>query len=274
LIRAFAILFLVVGLAAAEPGQRDVLVERERSSGGSAVHDRRLPFTRVPEFVLFEDGWCFFLRRVEIRIDERTHVDREFASIKLSAAEADSVRRHVLALGFERIEPYERMDRPFECEDEPFPPSGAQTGILRVRLDDGSLKETRNTWGVTLEQQEALMRIRRFLCSFSDTSAAKTYTGDAGCIVVCEILSPRMGRYGPPSFDPEILRAPAPNVYRWAVPVHGERWRRMLSVFRTNVRGTWVTHNGRSYEVFPTPWMPGFDHTEEARRYRRVLPGG
>lgn len=101
---------------------------------GFTLPEYRFPFGRTPYFTLLADGRVIY-------IDETK--DYRVMQAQLSQAEAAALLQKVLDMGFERLESHTDMcgksaDGSESCVAD------ASTSVLRVRVENGSLREIRN----------------------------------------------------------------------------------------------------------------------------------
>jgi hypothetical protein len=265
-------LALATVLAMQVPASRpsDLLVESESDGGPSWLCPRDHPFVRVPDFRLHANGQCYFVRTVEIPRGEKTILTFELATTQLHPTVADSIRRRILALGFLQVQPYEGRVMESWTEENGTKVSKsreANTQTLRVRLDDGTIRESRNTWGRTSEQTSTLLMIRRYIAGVVDSLDAQPYFASAGVLLITQ-RPESSSRYDPADFEFDFPKLPATDVVEWAVPLKGEDWSLVLEAFPTNLAGRWVTYNGRKYRLTITPWLPGQDYSAEAAQHQ------
>lgn len=238
----------------------------------TGLRDGRERFARVPEFTLYADGTAIFRHQGP----PREKVDVLVAH--LSRTEADSVCRHILALGFAHLEshtacheklPGGRISQTFD----------ASNSVIRVRMPSDTLRVIENCADYA-NDPAALKRVRTFLREWH-VPGAHRYTPVKATLVVVLRRPPRPveARAYPswPLTSEFLASEPAPGLpsagygerVDRAFVIGDEQYGALLKTGNLGLSGVmFFTHGGWVYEVVVRPWLPGEDFTSDVRSYR------
>lgn len=234
--------------AAVYPGLQanDILLQLDYEPGFS-LPEYRYAFGRTPLFTLLADGRVIY-------IDENQ--DFKVMQAQLSQEEAAALLQQVREMGFAQLESHTDMCGKLADGSEPCI-ADASTSIMRVRMEDGSLREIRNyanfsNGPVTYDAIYSLMN------DYTQPGAA-VYTPHAATLFVRIAPPPEMSSPADWPLDPAYVRRAqaAPDQFTAVVLSAAEvaKWQKDVGVSGP------ITFqlDGQPVSGFFVPWLPGAD---------------
>jgi len=212
---------------------------------------------RMPAFTLYSDGLVVYVHGKEGIV----------LCAKLSAAQADSVWRHVLGLGIERLESYESQEKAVS-DSMSMIVFDASIGIIRQRRSSGELRTIKN-YADFANEPEILSQVRTYLQDWHDPSATMYIPQQATLVIVGRWIDDKNWPAWP--LQPGILtsapwRPPSGGGTYWssekAYVVDGERYEVLAGFPRQGMGMQCFKYEGSSYSVIARPWLPGEDFSK------------
>ena len=219
---------------------------------GFSLPQYRFEFGRTPYFTLLADGRVIY-------VDETQ--DSKVMMAQLSQAEASTLLQKVDDLGFARLESHTDMCGTLADGSESCI-ADAATSVMRVRMQDGSLREIRN-YAHFSNGPATYEAIYNLLNDYTHPGAT-LYLPQAATLFVQIVPQPEMSSPAGWPLDPAyVQRAQAASDQFTAVVLSAEeaaKWQQEVGV-----DGSSVTFQLNGQPVLGTfvPWMPGEDYTTE-----------
>lgn len=219
---------------------------------GFSLPEFRYPFGRTPYFTLLANGRVIY-------VDESQ--DFKVMQAQLTPQEAEALRKQVLDLGFARLESHTDMCGKLADGSEPCI-ADAATSVLRVLLDDGSLREIRNYANFSNEPA-TYDAIYNLLNDFAKADAA-VYVPHAATLFVRIVPTPEMSSPADWPLNPAYVeRALAASDQFTAVVLNAEEaalWQKNVGIDNNNIT---FQLDGKPVAGFFVPWLPGEDYTAD-----------
>jgi len=210
------------------------------------------PFTRLPPFTLLDDGTL-------IGVDEKTNL---IQSTKLSKADANAIARHVLDLGFERLENHTESCKDLGNNRRMCVSDDAYT-VIRVALPSGLREIT--TYSDFSNEPAVFTKIVEYLSKFKLPSPHR-YLPTAAAVHSSIVAAPPP--IGCPTIDPVILKRPG-DPGPWGAVIDGATLRTLLAIAPNKAGKVRVCGGGRVFELTIVPAVPGWNPDEELKPYHR-----
>jgi hypothetical protein len=219
---------------------------------GFSLPEFRFPFGRTPYFTLLADGRAIY-------IDENQ--DFKVMQAQLTQDEAAALLQKVRDMGFARLESHTDMCGKMADGSEACI-ADAATNVLRVRMENGRLREIRNyanfsNGPVTYEA------IFNLLNEYVHPEAA-VYVPHAATLFVRIVPPPENSSPADWPLDPTyVKRAQAAPDQFTAVILSAEEaasWQRNVGI---NSNSITFQLNGQPVSGFFVPWLPGEDFSKE-----------
>lgn len=212
---------------------------------------------RMPVFTLYSDGLVVYVHGEEA----------EVLCTKLSMARADSVWRHVLDLGIERLESYESQSKAVS-DSISMMVFDASSSVIRHQQPSGEIRTIKN-YADFASEPEILSRIREYLQNWHDPSATTYVPQQATLVIVGTWIDDKNWPAWPlePSILTTALWQPASegSTYQWcekAYVVDGARYEVLARSPREAMGMQCFKYEGSSYSVIARPWLPGEDFSK------------
>ncbi len=257
--------FTTESLRSLEP--TDILLQRDYEPGFTRP-ELHHPYGRVPLFTLYADGQLIYLDA------GRTEADQKVMAVQLSPDEAAGLVQPVLDLGYERLTSHTDNCQP-QDDGTMMCVMDAGTAILRARLPDRQLRKVK-IYHDFANDPEAFQAINTLLTSYSHPDA-RPYEPEKATLFLRRIEEARDVPVQDWPLDPERLRAVEVAEQFWARSLTGEELASYLAAVDRNVGDTWFEHNGRFYNGYLVPWLPGADYSRQIEADFPTpgpLPGG
>lgn len=224
----------------------DILLQLDYEPGFS-LPEYRYPFGRTPPFTLLADGRVIYIDEIQ---------DFKVMQVQLSQEEAAALLQQVREMGFAQLESHTDMCGKLADGSEPCI-ADASTSIMRVRMEDGSLREIRNyanfsNGPVTYDAIYSLMN------DYTQPGAA-VYTPHAATLFVRMAPPPGVGSPADWPLDPAYVKRAqaAPDQFTAVVLSAAEiaKWQEDVGIHGP------ITFqlNGQPVSGFFVPWLPGAD---------------
>lgn len=229
----------------------DILVQLDYEPGFT-LPEFRFPFGRTPHFTLLADGRVIF-------VDEQQ--DSKVMVAQLSAEEAAALLEQVREMGFERLQSHTDMcgrlaDGSESCIAD------ASTSVMRVRMEDGSLREIKNYANFSNEPQ-TYDAIFNLLNEFSHADAS-IYLPHAATLFVRMAPAPEMSSPADWPLDPALVeRAASAAGESVAVVLSAEEAALWQSVVGVDNMPITFQLEGQPVAAHFVPWLPGQDFSAE-----------
>lgn len=217
---------------------------------GFVMPEYRYPFGRTAYFTLLADGRAIY-------IDENQ--DSRVMQVQLSLDEAAALLQKVRDLGFERLESHTDMcgkaaDGSETCIAD------VSTSVLRVRMEDGSLREIQNYANFSIDPSayDAIFNLLKDYAS----PAADLYMPHAATLFVRIVPAPEESSPADWSLSPDyVKRALAAPEQFTAVVLSADE----AALWQKNVGVDTVTFqlNGQPVMGRFVPWLPGEDFSAQ-----------
>ena len=218
---------------------------------GFVLPEYRFAFGRTPHFTLLADGRAIY-------VDENQ--DYKVLLAQLTQAETAALLQQVRDMGFAQLESHTDMCGKLVDGSEPCI-ADASTSIMRVRMEDGSLREIRNyanfsNGPVTYEA------IYNLLNEYTHPQAA-IYLPQAATLFVRIVPQPEMS--SPASWPLNAayvkLAQAAPEQFT-AVALNAEEaamWQKEVGINNSSIV---FQLDGQPVSAFFVPWLPGEDYAQ------------
>lgn len=232
-------------------GADDVVIQLTYEPGFT-LPEFRFPFGRTPNFTLLADGRVIY-------VDETQ--DLRVMQAQLSQAEAAALLQQVRDLGFAGLESHTDMCGKLADGSEPCI-ADANTNVLRVRMEDGSLREIRN-YASFSNDPAAYEAIYTLLSEYTQPKAA-AYVPQAATLFVRIVPPPEMSSPADWPLDPAyVQRAQAAPDQFTAVALNAEEaalWQKDVGIINGSIT---LQLNGQPVAGFYVPWLPGEDFSKD-----------
>jgi len=229
----------------------DILVQLDFEPGFT-LRELQFPFGRMPHFTLLADGRVIYVDELQ---------DSKAMIAQLSAEEAVALLDQVREMGFERLQSHTDMCGRLADGSEPCI-ADASTSVMRVRMEDGSLREIKNYANFSNEPQ-TYDAIFNLLNEFSHANAS-VYMPHAATLFVRMAPPPEMSSPADWPLDPALVeRAESAGGESVAVVLSAEEaalWQNVVGV--DNMPITFQLE-GQPVSALFVPWLPGQDFTAE-----------
>ncbi len=239
------------GISGLDP--QDVLVQLDYEPG-FVMQEFHYPFGRTPYFTLYAGGQLVY-------VDQNQ--DGKVMQVQLSPDEAAALLQQVRGLGFDKLESHTDMcgtasDGAETCI------SDMSTTILRVRMEDGSLREIRNYANFS-NDPAAYDAIYTLLNGYTNPAAA-VYLPDNATLFVRIVPAPEDASPAAWSLDPAYVKQAqsAPDQFT-AVVLNAEQaaaWQQTVGI---DNRGVTFQLDGQPVMGMFVPWLPGQDFTQQIK---------
>lgn len=219
---------------------------------GFVMPEYRFPFGRTPYFTLLADGRVIY-------VDEAQ--DYKVMQAQLSQDEAAALLKQVRDMGFAMLESHTDMCGKLADGSEPCI-ADAATSIMRVRMEDGSLREIRNYANFSNGPQ-TYDAIYNLLMGYTYPQAA-LYLPQAATLFVRIVPPPDQSSPADWPLDPAyVKRAQAAPEQYTALVLNAEEaalWQKTVGI-----DGNYITLqlDGQPVAGFFVPWLPGEDFTQD-----------
>ncbi len=241
-------------LDALQPG--DILVQYDYLPGFTRpeVHN---PFGRVPFFTLYVDGTAIYVQ------EGATYESEVVMLAQLSREETLALYQQVLDAGFESLvsDTSESQCEPVEGSEEMLCVSvvDASTTIFRAQVPGSGLREIQ-IYADFANEPQAFERIQSLLGRYTHAGAT-SYRPENATI----FISPLQEAVGVEilewPLDPAILTGMGIGFgHMTAMALSGDDLTNYLAAVPRNTGDAFFSLDGRDYNVFLVPWMPGADH--------------
>lgn len=229
----------------------DVLIQITYEPG-FALQEVNYLFGRFPIFTLLADGRILYHNEDQ---------DSRVMQAQLSVDETAALLQKVRDMGFARLESHTDMcgrmaDGSESCIAD------ASTNVMRVRMEDGSLREIRNYAGFS-NGPATYDAIYQLLDEFSHPSAA-AYLPQGATLFVRIVPPPEMASPADWPLDPMyVKRALSDSDQFIAVALSAEEsalWQKDVGI---NNRSITFQLEGQPVSGFFVPWLPGEDFSKE-----------
>lgn len=219
---------------------------------GFSLPEYRYPFGRTPYFTLLADGHVIY-------IDETQ--DFKVMQAQLSKEEAAALLQKVRDMGFARLESHTDMCGKLADGSEPCI-ADASTSVMRVRMEDGSLREIRN-YARFSNGPVVYDAIYNLLNDYRHPAAA-LYMPHAATLFVRIAPPPEMASPADWPLDPAYVKRAqtAPDQFT-AVVLSAEEaalWQKVVGLDNTSIT---FQLKGQPVAAFFVPWLPGEDFSKE-----------
>jgi hypothetical protein len=229
----------------------DILIQLTYEPGFT-LPEFRFPFGRTPYFTLLADGRVIY-------VDESQ--DFQVMEVQLSPAEATALLQQVREMGFEHLESHTDMCGTMADGSESCI-ADASTSVMRVRMEDGSLREISNYANFS-NGPVTYDAIYNLLNDYTHPQAA-VYVPHAATLFVRSAPAPEMASPAEWPLDPAyVTRALAAPDQSTAVVLDAEEsalWQKNVGINNAPVT---FQLDGEPVSGFFVPWLPGEDYTAE-----------
>ena len=229
----------------------EVLIQLDYEPG-FVPPEYRFPFGRTPYFTLLADGRAIY-------IDESQ--DFKVMQAQLTPEEAAALLQKVRDMGFARLESHTDMCGTLADGSESCI-ADASTSVMRVRMEDGSLREIRNYANFS-NGPATYEAIYNLLNEYTHPSAT-VYVPHAATLFVRIVPPPEMSSPADWPLDPAyVKRAQAAPEQFTAVALSAEEaalWQRDVGINNGSIT---FQLDGQPVSGMFVPWMPGEDFSAE-----------
>jgi hypothetical protein len=238
--------FVISGLDA-----EDILIQLTYEPG-FVLPEYRYPFGRTPYFTLLADGRAIY-------VDENQ--DAKVMQAQFTQAEAAALLQKIRDMGFERLESHTDMcgmmaDGTQSCIAD------ASTSVMRVRLENGSLREIRNYANFS-NGPATYEAIYNLLNQYTHPQAA-IYVPHAATLFVRIVPPPENSSPADWPLDANyVKRAQAASDQFAAIVLNTEEaavWQKNVGIDNSPIT---FQLNGQPVSGFFVPWLPGDDFTKD-----------
>jgi hypothetical protein len=228
-------------------GVGEILIQLTYEPGFS-LPEYRYPFGRTPYFTLYADGRVIY-------IDETQ--DSRVMQAQLSQDEAAALLQKVRVMGFAHLESHTDMCGKLADGSEPCI-ADASTSVMRVRLENGSLREIRNYANFS-NGPTTYAAIFSLLSDYTHPNAA-VYVPQSATLFVRIVPQPEMSSPADWPLDPAyVKRAQAAPDQFTAVSLSAAEaalWQKNVGLHNSSIT---FQLNGQPVSGFFVPWLPGED---------------
>jgi len=219
---------------------------------GFMLPEYQFPFGRSPYFTLLADGRVIY-------IDENQ--DFKVMQAQLSQDEAAALLQQVRDMGFENLQSHTDMCGKLADGSEPCI-ADASTSIMRVRMEDGSLREIRNYANFS-NGPATYDAIYNLMNDYTHPEAA-IYVPHAATLFIRIVPPPEMASPADWPLDPAYVKRAqsAPDQFT-AVALSAEEaalWQKDVGV---NSGPITFQLDGQPVSGLFVPWLPGEDFSDE-----------
>ncbi len=235
----------------------DILVQLDYEPGFT-LPEYRYAFGRVPFFTLLADGRVIY-------VDENQ--DFKVVIAQLSIEEATALLEQVRDFGFERLESHTDMCGKMVDGSETCI-ADASTSVMRVRMEDGTLREIKN-YANFANEPAAYDAIYNLLNNYENEQAT-VYLPHGATLFVRTAEMPTDASPADWPFDPAYIELTRFGEMGAAFALSAEEaalWQLQVGV---NSGPIILQHKGQPISAMFVPWMPGVDYTDEIAAEFRV----
>jgi len=219
---------------------------------GFTLPEYRFPFGRTPYFTLLADGRVIYMDEAQ---------DFKVMQAQLSQEEAAVLLQKVREMGFEHLESHTDMCGKLADGTEPCI-ADASTSVMRVRMEDGSLREIRNYANFS-NGPATYDAIYNLMNDYTHAEAA-VYVPHAATLFVRIVPPPEMSSPADWPLDTAyVKRAEAAADQFTAVVLSAEEtalWQKDVGINNGSIT---FQLDGKPVSGFFVPWLPGEDFTAE-----------
>jgi len=231
---------------------KDDVVVQLTYEPGFVLPEYRFSFGRTPYFTLLADGRVIY-------VDENQ--DSKVMLVDLSQEEAALLLKQVRDLGFERLESHTDMCGKLADGSEPCI-ADASTSVLRVRMDDGSLREIRNY--ANFSNDPAAYDAIFNLLSEYDHAGAEVYVPHAATLFVRLGVQTEMSSPADWPLDAEyVKRAETRPDQATAVALSADEAAQWVKAVGLNNSTIVFQLDGQPVMGMFVPWLPGENFSGE-----------
>lgn len=229
----------------------DILVQLDYEPGFT-LPEYRYEFGRSPFFTLLADGRVIYVDELQ---------DSKVMVARLSPEAATALLEQVREMGFERLESHTDMCGRLADGSEPCI-ADASTSVMRVRMEDGSLREIRNYANFSNEPQ-TYDAIFNLLNDFNHADAS-VFEPHAATLFVRIAPPPEMSSPADWPLDPAYVeRALSAADQSTAVVLSAEEAALWQQVVGVDNMGITFQLEGQPVTGMFVPWLPGQDFSAE-----------
>jgi hypothetical protein len=220
---------------------------------GFTLPEYRFPFGRTPYFTLLADGRVIY-------IDETQ--DYKVMQAQLSQAEAASLLRKVREMGYEHLQSHTDMCGKLADGSEPCI-ADASTTVMRVRMEDGSLREIKNYANFS-NGPDTYDAIYNLMNDYTHVDAA-VYVPQAATLFIRIVPAPEDASPADWPLNPAYVQRAqnaAPEQFT-AVVLNAEEtalWNKTVGLNNGSIT---FQLDGQPVSAFFVPWLPGEDFTAD-----------
>ena len=229
----------------------DILVQLDYEPG-FVMQEYHYPFGRVPFFTLLADGRVIY-------VDESR--DYQVMQAQLTQAEASALLQQVLDLGFAGLESHTDFCGTLADGSKPCI-SDASTNVMRVRMEDGSLREIKN-YASFSNDPAAYDAIYNLLNEYVHPKAA-LYLPHGATLFVRIVPRPEEASPADWPLDPAYVERALTDPDQFTAEAlsaeEAALWQNLVGV---DNRSIVFQLNGQPVSGMFVPWLPGVDFTEE-----------
>jgi hypothetical protein len=219
---------------------------------GFTLPEYRYAFGRTPYFTLLADGRVIY-------IDESQ--DFKVMQAQLSQDEAAALLQQVREMGFEHLESHTDMCGKLADGSEPCI-ADASTSVMRVRMEDGSLREIRNYANFS-NGPATYDAIYNLMNEYTHPEAA-VYAPHAATLFVRIVPKPEDTSPADWPLNPDYVKRAQSAADQFTVVVlnaeEAALWQKNVGI---NNSGITFQLEGQPVSGFFVPWLPGEDFTQD-----------
>ncbi len=212
-------------------------------------------FGRVPAFTLFADGTVIY-------IDEGQRYDEQrVLQARLTPEETAGFLQSIIDLGFERLESHTDICHDVgggmqECvADDSFT-------ILRALTAEGALREVK-IYSDFSDEPQVLEAVRSRLTGYSHPEA-QAYSPMQATLFISPGARVEDAQIHPWTLEGRYLnRAAGGSLQAWVL--EGSDLETFMAASPRNIGDFWFEQDGRLYNAYLIPWLPGADHRAAIR---------
>lgn len=219
------------------------------------------PFGRVPQFTLLANGNVFY----KDAGSPPSYSNERLMRAALSPDETVALVQQILNLGVTRVTNHEDVCEPSET-DQKMCISDASYTLLRIRLPDGVLRETRNYAGFANEP-EILKQASEMLSNYRRSDATGYQPEQSTMFIRREQGEPNGVPVVDWPLDADWLTPPRVGVEQWAKVLEGEARDMVFAVVPRTMGDFYFRTEAGFYSVLLVPWLPSADYRSELDSY-------